>query len=279
MALELVIIDLDETLLRQDKTYDRQRFQQIKASFLKKDILICIATGNSYHKVVDFFNEEERKGLYFATDNGNYIIHNESILHSISIHRDHAVAISKFIQSIPGYYPLISTGEVSYYHTDNDFAVEMFHKYNNNVIYLGSFDALPDNVDVTKIAIVSEYELDKNKKMTVDIQEKFDNIQAVTSGNFWMDVISNEGGKGAAVKYLEKEFHINTNAAMAFGDSLNDYTMMTSVNYSVAMENADPELSQVCQYQIGSNQEQAVIKILETFIEEGSLDFMTDYRK
>lgn len=279
MSLQLVTIDLDETLLRRDKSYDRQRFMAVKDALMEMGVLVCIATGNSYHKVVDFFNEEERQGLYFATDNGNYIIHDEDTLHTIGIDRENAIAISKHIQAIPGYHPLVSTGEVSYFNTKQAFAVEMFNKYNNNLVQLEDFEELPQDLQVTKIAIVSEYELEANKKVTTGIQESFEHIQAVTSGNIWMDVISDQGGKGAAVKYLEENFHIDTQSAMAFGDSLNDYTMMQAVHYSVAMGNADPELAEVCRYQIGSNQDQAVIDTLERYVQEGSLSFMEAYRK
>lgn len=279
MALELITIDLDETLLRQDKSYDRQRFQKVKEQLIQRGAIVCIATGNSYHKVVDFFNEQERHGLYFATDNGNYILHDEKILHTITIDRTSAIAISKFIQSIEGYHSLISTGEVSYYHSDNQFALEMFNKYNNNVVYVQDFEELPQDAQVTKIAIVSEYELEHNKIVTANIQEKFTGIQAVTSGNIWMDVIADKGGKGAAVSFLEEHFHIDTQAAMAFGDSLNDYTMMEMVKYSVAMGNSDPELAHICNYQIGSNQDQAVISVLEEYIQASNLDFMETYRK
>ena len=64
---------------------------------------------------------------------------------------------------------------------------------------------------------------------------------------------------------------------MAFGDSLNDMSMMQAVGYSIAMENADPELKRHCRYQVGSNEEQSVLSTIERYLSEGDLDFMQEY--
>ena len=65
---------------------------------------------------------------------------------------------------------------------------------------------------------------------------------------------------------------------MAFGDSLNDRSMMKEAKYSIAMQNSDPELLTDCCYQIGTNNEQAVIALLEQIIENPTLDLMVNYQ-
>ena len=77
MTVKLIVIDLDETLLRKDKSYDVERFNHALQTLKDRDVLVCIATGNSYHKIIDYFSQEDQKDLYFACDNGNFIVKND----------------------------------------------------------------------------------------------------------------------------------------------------------------------------------------------------------
>ena len=44
------------------------------------------------------------------------------------------------------------------------------------------------------------------------------------------------------------------------------------------MGNADPDLVAFCQYQIGTNEEQAVLDVLEQLTSETNLAFMQQYK-
>ena len=44
------------------------------------------------------------------------------------------------------------------------------------------------------------------------------------------------------------------------------------------MENADKDLVMQCRYQIGNNNDQAVVQLMEDYQQTGSLDFMQKYR-
>ena len=51
---------------------------------------------------------------------------------------------------------------------------------------------------------------------------------------------------------------------MAFGDYLNDYTLLQSCGESYAMANAHPDLKAIAKYVTASNDEDGVMKILRT---------------
>lgn len=53
---------------------------------------------------------------------------------------------------------------------------------------------------------------------------------------------------------------------------------MEFAKYSVTMKNADDEFKEYCHYEIGSNEDQAVINILEKFVETGNAEFMENYK-
>ena len=74
MTLKLIAIDMDETFLRTDKTYDIPQFKRILSAMKERNTIVCIASGNSYHKLEEYFDEDDKDWLYFAGDNGNYIV-------------------------------------------------------------------------------------------------------------------------------------------------------------------------------------------------------------
>jgi hypothetical protein len=53
---------------------------------------------------------------------------------------------------------------------------------------------------------------------------------------------------------------------MAFGDGMNDFTMVEAAGLGVAMENADPEVKRVAKYVAPSNDDCGVAKGIEKWI-------------
>lgn len=278
MSIELVAIDLDATLLRDDKSFDKDRFLTIKAELLNRGIALCIATGNSFHKIVEYFNEDERQEIYFAVDNGNLIIQNEAKIHAITIDLPTAIQAVALFDAVPRMYSMVSDGMTAYFRNDPPEVQELFLKYNNSYAIVEDFNQLPETMSVPKISIWSFNDLEVNKTTVKHVMDTIPGIEAVTSGDGWMDAMHVDGGKGASIRYLEEYLRINTDKAMAFGDSLNDRSMMEVVGYSMAMGNADPDLLPVTKYQVGTNQDQAVLSVLEEMLAAPSLDFLEAYR-
>ncbi|MBG9980497.1 HAD family phosphatase [Facklamia sp. DSM 111018] len=278
MELKLVTIDLDETLLRTDKTYDVDRFNKVLEKLNEQGIIVAVVTGNSYHKIHDYFTAEVLAKLYFACDNGNYIVKDGTPIKKTGIPYQDFTQIIDFIDEFDGYYPCLSLGDASYFRKKSGPAFDFVARYNNDLQYIPLFSELPEDSVVTKIAIATEDSLDKNKVLARIINERYENVTAVTSGDGWVDVYNRQGGKGSALAYLQDKYQIKAEESMAFGDSLNDESMMSQVYYSIAMENADVDLEMQCRFKIGTNNDQAVLGVLERYIQKGNLDFLNDKR-
>lgn len=275
--VKLIAIDMDETLLKSDKTYDQHRFKKILQ--LLSEHHVCIASGNSYHKLVEYFDEEMINQLYFASDNGNYLVKNGNLLRVIGMTKSELLSIVDFIDKQGDCYVNVSIGDCTYLREKSGVGYERVVKYNNTIQWIEQFDLLPDDAIVTKIAIYRPRNLEENKALAQEIQSILPTISVVTSGDQWIDVYHVAGGKGSAIDYLQEKYLITPNESMAFGDSLNDYTMMQQVEYSIAMANADKELISICKYQIGSNQEESVLEVLEQLIQFADVNqFMKEYQ-
>ena len=57
---------------------------------------------------------------------------------------------------------------------------------------------------------------------------------------------------------------------MAIGDNMNDVSMLERVGYSVAMDNAAPEVKAIAKYQTDSNEQSGVGKAIMTLLKENN---------
>ncbi len=70
--------------------------------------------------------------------------------------------------------------------------------------------------------------------------------------------------KGNALRKCAEMLHISTEDILAFGDSLNDQSMLEIAGRSVAVANARPEILELCDDICPSNQEDGVASYLES---------------
>lgn len=279
MSVKLIVTDMDETFLRSDKTYDEEKAKSIFHQLAEKDIVVAIATGNYMPLVESYFDDEILKDIYLAGDDGNVLKNNEEILHTQPLNREDAEKIYHYIVNTEGYYPIFSTGRKAYVKGPVNEEVA-----NEISVYFGDFDLIedfsdiPKDKDIVKMEFYCEHPFDEVKNVMNEIDEQFEGVTAVTSGEEWLDIYHKDGGKGAAVKFLQDRYNVSHEKTMCFGDSLNDRSMMKEAKYSIAMENADADLKNHCNYEIGTSEDQAVLEILDQFISHGNLEFLEDYR-
>lgn len=278
MAVKLICIDLDQTLLTASKTYDVERFKKALFKLEQLNTMVTIVTGNSYEKVEDYFDEEELTKLYFCCENGNAIFKNRERIHSLALEVETVKGIVRYLNNYPEFAPVVSVNGTSYIGESQRASFDVIQKYNPSLKVKKNLNYVPLEDGVNKIAIFSRLSLDKNKRLAAYINDNFARVKGVTSGDGWTDVYHEDGGKGSAVRYLQEKYGIKPEETMAFGDSLNDASMMNNVKYSIAMANADVDLAALATYQIGSNEEQAVISIMEQMIHDFELTFMETYR-
>jgi hypothetical protein len=279
MTVKLIVTDMDETFLRADKTYDKEKASKVFSKLADQGIIFAIASGNFAPLLENYFNHDILNYVYLAGDDGNVLKNSEEILRTLPIEPSDVKAIYQFFADKNGYYPIFSTGSKAYVKGPvNDWADEQISLYYGDYILIDAFKEIPSEKDIVKIEMLSEYPLAENKQVMIEIEEKFPGISSVTSGEEWLDVYHKDGGKGEAVKFLQEKYNISKEETMCFGDSLNDLSMMNEARYSVAMANADNELKEHCRYEIGTSEDQAVLKILKKITEDKNLNFLEQYR-
>ncbi len=279
MSLKLVAIDLDNTLLREDKTYDQERFNEAVHTLVDRGVTVIIASGNDVRKIKSYMPEEILDKIYVAGDNANDIEIDGEHIHTNFFSFDALHQIEAIVDNDDDLLMVVNTQNTTYskyiYEEDQDH-VDVYY---DEVTILESYGDIPEGEKPIKCAILSSKSLEETKEVLRQIEEKIEGVTSVTSGDGWLDAYSAEGGKGAAVKWVQDENEISPEETIAFGDSLNDSSMMEFAKYSVAMENGDEEFKDYCDYEIGTNEEQAVLEVLEQFITDQNMEFMEKFKK
>ena len=123
--------------------------------------------------------------------------------------------------------------------------------------------------DVQKIMMFSrrdDKEAKALKAIAAEMAEKFPEIKVTAST--WNNIELNikSAHKGNALKRFAEHLGFTLENCMAFGDGMNDFTMVEAAGLGVAMENAEPEVKRVAKYVTLSNDEDGVAKGIDKWI-------------
>lgn len=146
-----------------------------------------------------------------------------------------------------------------------------FNEYSEYSVRYASTSKLPgeyvgDLVDFireprSKILMMAETE--KIAAMLSEAKKQFDGRASVTcSKPYYLEFNPMEATKGNALKKSAALLGIPLSGIAAFGDSLNDLSMLEAAGCSVAVANARPEILSLCSRKCLSNQEDGVARWL-----------------
>jgi hydroxymethylpyrimidine pyrophosphatase-like HAD family hydrolase len=86
-----------------------------------------------------------------------------------------------------------------------------------------------------------------------------DGLNVMATAPTWVDVVSAAADKGSAVRRLQSDRGITPDQTAAFGDFLNDLTLLDAATYSFAMANAHPEVFGRAAWRAPANTESGVM--------------------
>ena len=270
--IKLVAADLDGTLLKDDKTVDPVTIEAI-SRLIQKGVIFVIATGRPFNGVP----EELLKinGMRYAiTSNGARVV-------DISTGKS---VIEKLLPREKGIRALqigakYDTLEEIYYdgqgYADKD-KIQNVEKYHKNPNMWNYFRTTRKQVDsVMDMALNCEKDMDKMQILFPDLDDreeawkeirKIDNINAVDSIGYNIEVNSNEAHKGAVLKELAEMLSIDISEVMAIGDGDNDASMIKEAGFGIAMGNSGKMALKVADYITDSNNNNGVAKAIEKFV-------------
>lgn len=227
---KLLLLDIDGTLLNSKKELPASAFEALQKAKANGHQL-AIATGRAPFMITGLL--EKLKINTFITFNGQYIVHEDEVIHTEALNpellekvvlfaeeRDHPLVFmngEKMVSSID-YHPDIdeSLTSLKFPHPETE---RDFHR--DNEIY--------QSLVFCTMEEEQEY------------QEYFEEFDFVRWHRVSCDILPKGGSKATGIEKLIAKTGHSIEDTIAFGDGLNDLQMMQVAGYSVALDNGHPE--------------------------------------
>ena len=289
MAIKMIGLDLDGTVLKNDKTIsDRTRYALEEAA--SRGVIIVPDTGRPLSGVPE--NIMKLKGLrYVISSNGSAV----QDLDSCSRILEASMPFESCRRMLGKYADREIPREVFIggYGYEEEHSMElMLERLRNKALlpYYRMSRRIVDDLDDFLLGFTSDK--DEKRRYETGSQSGVDSIammlstaderseiindfeKDVTSGDFevipvkgWdIEICSPLAGKGRMLKRLGVELGISDDEIMAVGDGGNDVCFAGSIPFTVAMGNSSESMLEAASYVTGDNAHDGVAEVIEKFV-------------
>lgn len=270
----LYISDLDGTLLLPDGTFPKESKQRLN-HLIEEGMKFTIATARNYDSVHPILKGLNLKlpvilfnGVYLADfHNGKMLEHTQFIDKQVV---DSMLAFAQVQDIEPFIYTFGREHQVHYRRATNPGSIAYLASLEKD----GRVKPVPEFIfqegeKVSGFLLIGTME--NLEPLYHRLKEKhFDHLNLYFAedvsmkGYYWLQAFHQQANKGNMVEKLVQRLNFSLNKTMVFGDYLNDLDMFQVAGYSVAMENALPEVKESADQIIGSNSQGAVLDFLES---------------
>lgn len=264
---KMIAIDMDGTLLNNDRKISKQNKKAIKKA-IEKGTRVVITSGrglaglNSYLTEIDLIGENQ----YLIANNGG-TIYRTSDFKCISykgLKKEDLLAAHELSLDL-GLNMIAYTHEGPIAAEENEFTKFEASYVGTPVKILDFYTDVNENDEITKILFAQTEDL--LNKIILKIPNEFsNNYSLVRTMPEVLEVMQKDCNKGYGVKALADTLGISSNEIICIGDQANDIEMITFAGLGIAMGNAIDELKNAAQYVTSDNDHNGVAKAIEKFI-------------
>jgi Cof subfamily protein (haloacid dehalogenase superfamily) len=264
MRIDLIAIDLDDTLLRADLTIsDRNKAALAEAS--ARGIRVVLASGRNVHSMRAYAEELGLVGPgdYMICSNGAEILHSASgrILDERRLDPALCREIAEAIDE-RGYPWQIYEEGIIHVSETNAWALEDSRLTGQPSILVEDREEFFSR-GLVKFVVPGEAE--GISLLMAELTALFAGRAIVlTSKPYFLEVLPLGADKGSALERLVGMLGLSMSGAMAVGDAMNDLGMVVAAGYGCAPANAIPEVKSAARYiSERTNEEDAVADLVE----------------
>ena len=270
MSIQLILLDLDGTLLTSDKQLtpaSRTALEKAAAA----GIHIVPSTGRIFDAIPDLIRDLPFI-RYFVTSNGAQIYDRETdtVLYRGEISPQDAEAVYDRLEQLPLIFDCYCDDR-AFMPADHYARVEEFipdphlRKLVTDLRQpLPDFRAAMRGKSAQKIQAFFPTR-EQRIETARDLMWDFPHMSLTNSYPFNLEINSRAASKGEALRFLCSHLDIPIRDSMAFGDGSNDLSMIQAAGFGIAMENAEEALKVSAKYVTASNDEDGVAKAMEHF--------------
>ena len=262
--VKLIMTDIDGTLLPDGTMNINPEYFEVIEKLVEKGIVFVVASGRHMSSVKKVFAPVLDK-IWVASQNGNVLTYHGKSRIIKSIPREWGREMWQQFSKLKCVDGILDTATEMYC----PFEKSPMHKiltddYHFDVVGTGSWDRIPDE----DFSMMTLYHPEKPEDICKEfIEDKWKGkLEFLSSGKFWIDIVMPEVGKGTALEEICSQLGISPEDTIAFGDNLNDISMIQSAGKGYAVNTAREETKKAANEVIPGYAENGVLEVLKTFL-------------
>ncbi|AFQ46324.1 Cof-type HAD-IIB family hydrolase [Desulfosporosinus meridiei] len=265
MAIRLVAMDLDDTLLREDWTISPRVVKTIQKA-QAQGVKVTIATGRMPISARPYAEQLELD-VPIITYHGamiQQVISGEILFRRVIP----SPLASKIIQDLykRGFYAQIYLKNRVIAQTLNEWSQEYARIASVHIEETDLSNLLNQEPEgVEKILVIAE-ETALGNLAPLLLESYGERVHITKSKPHFMEITEGTVNKGVALDALAKRYGIAQQEVMAIGDSFNDLEMILYAGLGVAMGNARSEIKEKADFVTFTNEEDGVAEAIERFV-------------
>lgn len=276
MDIKIIVLDLDGTLLNsQSKISDKTKETLINLQ--ENGYHLVLASGRPTPSVVGVAKElrMDEFDSYILTFNGAHVMNykTKEVIYEQPLSVDSAKAVLGHLEQFE-VVPMICIEDTMYVKDVYSGFVEHEGQIKNILEFearignykLAEVDNLKDFVSVPLSKILITGNVDYLSEKLEAFREPFKGLNTITkSADFFVEFTDYGVDKAKSLNQILERLGMTRENVIAFGDGMNDYTLLEAAKIGVAMGNATPSLKEIADYITETNDNDGVVKGLEKF--------------
>jgi Cof subfamily protein (haloacid dehalogenase superfamily) len=269
MTIKLIATDMDGTLLRDDRTFDYARMEDLLDELDSKGIRFVAASGNQYKKLRSYFNPVNPDRVTYVSDNGALVMDHDEVIAESTITRQQIDRVIAWNNSVnPGMENLIVLSGHNGAYVSNHATPEiigMVKQFYPVVHQVEKFKDIEDNI--FRFTFVWEQGIDVHQHIQQLRAEFGEELHTTGSGFGTVDILAPGVNKRTGLEQLGDIWGIKPEEMAAFGDNGNDLEMLRYVKYPFVMPNAEDFMKvRIDNLAVNDNNHNGVLDTIEALL-------------
>ena len=259
LPIQTIVSDMDDTLLT-DEMILAPATQRVLRRCMERGIRVILASGRAAASLRPFVKQLDTRAPYICC-NGAQTRDGvtDKMLVDLQFDLPLGLECARFFEA-EGMYAQYYDGEHFCYNQESDFARQYEALVKMQGVHVGPLDQAL-NVRTPKILGVDAP--DRIEKAFDKARMLFgDRVSVTRSKPYFLELNPAGTTKGGALEKLAQLVDLNPETTLAFGDSLNDISMLTWAKYGVAVGNAWPQVKAAVSLTCDTNQNQGVARFI-----------------
>jgi Cof subfamily protein (haloacid dehalogenase superfamily) len=265
--MKLIATDLDGTLLNEKSEVSPENAKAIRKA-QELGIEVVIATGRSYEAASKPLLAAGLSCPIICVNGAQIHLKNGELIRSIPLEKESCKKIELACTSESSYFEIFtsaggySVNRDAFIHILVNVMKSHYPDVETNIIKekvqqrfqdekiqsVNDFDDIFNNNDIAIYKFLAfSLENDALQRIREQLEDER-NLTITSSGHLNLELNHRDANKGAALAFYSSRLGFDIEDVMALGDNLNDYSMLEAAGFSVAMENADPVIKELCDF-------------------------------